>query len=97
MSDEMSLFFIAVEPAFWALNLALLFLAIILKRMKAASWAWAIFGLILIVCAAISVKVSDRSNVANLPFSIILVTTTWGTLGARFLGNWLTENSSGET
>ncbi|WP_156927500.1 hypothetical protein [Leisingera methylohalidivorans] len=95
MNNEiMAAFFDAMEPAFWALNAGMLLLAVAMRQMRIPKIGWALFGILLVACAGMAIKMSTAANTENLPLSIILATVTWGGLGARFIGNWLTDRAS---
>lgn len=90
----MEKFFEVLEPAYWVLNVALLLLAVCMRQARIPKFGWAIFGVVLIICAMLTVGMASGSKETHAPLSMILATITWGALGARFLGNWLTDRAT---
>ncbi len=95
MGGSMQMVLNTVQQYCWAANIAGLLLILFTRSRFHSLRAWGIIGVILLVIAsanaiAISNVGLNPSQTAASIFSIVVL----GSLGARFLGNWLTDGQS---
>ena len=95
MGESMQMVLTTVQQYCWAANIAGLLLILFTRMLFHSLRAWGITGVILLVIAsanaiAISNVGLNPSQTAASIFGIVVL----GSLGARFVGNWLTDGQS---
>ena len=95
MGESMKMVLNTVQQYCWAANISGLLLIIFTRIFFHSLRAWGIAGVILLVIAsanaiAISNVGLNPSQTSASIFGIVIL----GSLGARFVGNWLTDGQS---
>jgi len=95
MGESMQMTLDNVQQYCWMANIAGLLLIFFTRALFHSLRAWGITGLVLLVIAsanaiAISQVGLNPSQTAASIFSIVVL----GSLGSRFLGNWLTDGAA---
>ena len=95
MGESMQMILDNVQQYCWMANIAGLLLIFFTRGLFHSLRAWGITGLVLLVIAsanaiAISQVGLNPSQTASSIFSIVVL----GSLGSRFLGNWLTDGAA---
>lgn len=95
MQDSMQMLLDVVQQYCWAANIAGLLLIIGTRFAFHSRRAWGVTGVVLLVIASANAIAVSRvglnpSQTAASIFGIVVL----GSLGARFLGNWLTDGAA---
>ncbi|WP_373942994.1 hypothetical protein L0991_04185 [Vibrio chagasii] len=73
-------------------------IALILKNQRCGTGEWALFGAFLVVIAVTTYSIIPNNKVSVFDYPNVLITSVFFlALGARFIGEWLTEDAKENT